>query len=1340
MNNRNRISSLKLSPLVSLAGTLLLASPVIAHQGDPHNLNMMREMRALNPDRSGRELRQMVRNQVSLPQANNAASQVHGFTNHRLERFNLQSHYMNDAGRTQAIKTGLALDLTSDQQTIVLGNRLFANSSSYTIKEGGVERVLTSGSKVSAAEYVALQQVISGGEQKLVVDGSGRGVSGAFSLNTISDGGTTIRASALVIPEQVVASGDFARNADGLRVTNDLTNFGSINAYSSNERKNIAKISARDINNEAGGSINSTIDLSLHADRDINNSGSITSSGDLSLSASHVNNKGLISSSIGNINLAGNGDADLFVTNSGGVINASNGAINIRSADYNGIGNSTISGGDLNSRELNLFTGQGSADVFVDQLTGVVNSSGSAAHVSSKTDTLTIGSQCLLGDPTYYNTGNIILGGNITVGEKLAIIAGGDITSTAANLVISTQDGTNQGHNIVMIAGANITAGAGQITPAGGPATLPAQGAVPTENATNSVTVDPSSSNSGNIDLSGVTGSLTINAGSTGTNQSGADVTLAAFTSAGTGGQIKLPSFAVINTAGNGLGSNGNVGVFAGGSVIALGDVVARGGSGTVVGTGGVNIFNVQPGTTDGLPITFDVNGNITSGNTIVGSPFVGLSGTIAVGDIDSSGSVFVNGQGTVSIGDIDASGANAGQKGGSVVISSSTSNVLVGTIDANGGDNSNGGVINITSNGTSVATSVTAASAGGGINSGAGGTIDIANTGSAGILLGNGVFFAGSSTTGGSITLNTPGVLTANGATLDAGGGFLNQDGSVFVIADSITCITGGLQILADNGFNGAINITTSVGGINTNGNDFRARTSGGTINLNIATNAISVGGSGDAGTLELVADSINFTSSAQNPLQLFANGSGTGSGGTIKYTNPTAAPTFVGTPAKAPKTAANFLTTSAHSGAADGDGGSISLIVGGSLTAAQNSIDVTTSPSGSIHNGGTIFISTGLANGGALSIAGDLFASGSNGGLGGSIALSSVYKKSFVIGGTKTAKNGVGNLFATGAPGSGDVSINSQISGVQLASSNGIQATRSVNLSANGKGKISASKGAQLSFVDTVSLSSQSGDIALAVSAANLSLVSTFGSVSVTNNTNIASVLSNSSAGGSFTLSAVGPLSVNNVTAGKGSINLVTGALNGGTLNVAGNITATDGTITIQNNDTVNGDITVQTGVFIQTAGAKGGNVAIVIGPVPKKPVNPIFAGSEPPNFSVFNNGGQCYVGQNPAGCTATFSTTLVGENADVILNNASIGGKTIAFFGTNKVQADPPSRLHTNTIPVPAAFTTATTGSYVKVPPVQNAQLVSYPLAPGAILPTDSVKRNVAPVVVESIYDNF
>lgn len=581
-----------------------------------------------------------------------------------------RSTYTNDAGNTKTIRSGLSLDLSSTSANITVGTKLLLDQS-ITIDVGGNSKTVQSGSKLTAAEYAALTQKLATGSQGLVLSSDGSAESGTLNLNSVSDNGATIRATTLVIPESVTVTGDFARTADGVRVTKDIQNFGSILAVSSDAVKNTAVIAAKDINNADSGSISSqssssnpNLNLALRADRDLNNLGSITSAGDLELSAGRsINNHGLVTSA-GDVTLTTPGDAKLLVNNYGGVINAGNSSINVRNSDYNGVSDSIVFGGNLLSSKLNMHAGQGTANLMANEVTGVVSTTGLAAHVSTNTADLMLGEQCLTGDPTYYNTGNIILGGDVIVGEALAIIAGGNITTNQSNLIVRARDLAGQGYDIHIIAGANITAGSGEVNPAGGPATLPAQaiGSI-SQNATDPVTISGASLGGGNVDFTGAGSSLSIVAGSSSNNFDSGNVTIAAFANAGgDNGRILTNNSGshAIFASGNGTGNNGNVSLIAGatsGQAIQIGAIQASGGTGQAAGTGNIVISNTQPTTSDGLPITFGTDGSVTSGNALVPSTTLGGGSVTAasLSNLNSNQNISITSGATTTVGTISS-------------------------------------------------------------------------------------------------------------------------------------------------------------------------------------------------------------------------------------------------------------------------------------------------------------------------------------------------------------------------------------------------------------------------------------------------------------------------------------------------------------------------------------------------------------------------------------------------------------------------------------------------------------------------------------------------------------
>ncbi len=371
----------------------------------------------------------------------------------------------------------------------------------------------------------------------------------------------------LHISEGVTAYGDFGKGGD-VRVSGDLVNAGGIVAYSSSKDVSVANLRADNITNIAGASISSglnadqggvvdNISLGLYANNNLNNHGSITSAGDLTLSAGgnlnnsgnasaqnnvnvlapNVNNSGVISSVASNINIDSSIASTLSVNNAGGTLSAVNGAINLLSADFNGAFDTNVVGGDLLSKEVNLNAGQGTANLDVKDLTGEVTATGLAAHVRAETENLIIGKQCLIGDPTYYNVGNITINGDIVVGEKLAIIASENIVASPGPINITARGG-NQGYDIQIIAGVDVVAGSGTATSV--------SGAPPAGNTSGDVTFTGASETGGRVDFSSSV--VTINADSiVDFGLDGGNVTIAAFAGSDlNSGRVDMP-FTTIN-------------------------------------------------------------------------------------------------------------------------------------------------------------------------------------------------------------------------------------------------------------------------------------------------------------------------------------------------------------------------------------------------------------------------------------------------------------------------------------------------------------------------------------------------------------------------------------------------------------------------------------------------------------------------------------------------------------------------------------------------------------------------------------------------------------------------
>ena len=499
----------------------------------------------------------------------------------------------------------------------------------------------------------------------------------AASSPQIIDAALLSDKSSLILNSGSTTIIDFA-NSQSLNLTGAINNSGNLIFASSNPAISAASVSASGITNQFGATISSLLssfagpglsgfyslsNLSLSSTSDISNHGVFTSGGNLALSAvgqiintgtiasqanlsmstaslsnsgaisavqnlnmqiANIVNQGQISATRGNLNvatnmasnIATNAVRDLIVNNAGGTFQALSGVINIRDSLYTGTDSLELNGGNIVARELNLNNGEGNIVAHLNSISGIVNTTGSCAALSVQDNNLSLGNLKISGDPTYFNTaGDIGINGNIQVGSSLAIIAAGNITTAAGVSLISTTNGAGQGSNIYIVSGANITGGTGSTGAIA--ATPPVLG-----NATSPVTIDMTPGTGGNIDFS-ASKNLVISSASTCPGCAGGNIVLAAFSDgAATGGQILMPGptpgfsgASLVSSAAS--GPAGNVTVIAGASTgpgIVLGAIDTTGSG--AAGTGLVRVNSAQPSSSNGLPIVFDVTGQISSNNS----------------------------------------------------------------------------------------------------------------------------------------------------------------------------------------------------------------------------------------------------------------------------------------------------------------------------------------------------------------------------------------------------------------------------------------------------------------------------------------------------------------------------------------------------------------------------------------------------------------------------------------------------------------------------------------------------------------------------------------------------
>lgn len=676
--------------------------------------------------------------------------------------------------------------------------------------------------------------------------------------------------SLVVHPEQTLAI-DFGNLTNGINLSGNLTNNGSIYAYSTNPNVTVGSFNANNIYNNAGGLISSILptggipglsldlsslvsnfSLSFNAVNDIVNAGTIASAGSLSmtagnsitnaatqanvaamlsainnvnLTASNIINSGLISAMQGNINLASQLSSDLIVNNISGQLSALKGQINVRDALFAGNFNSILGGGNWLSKELNIFSGDGIVDVNVNDILGTVNINAGCAHVQAATDNLFLGSLVITGDPTYYNTlGSITLTGPVstTSGQNLAFAAKQDIT-VSGNISTIASSPTNG--TLIFIAGANIT----------GP--TPLSDTQINNNTTNTVTIAAGSGSTtgGAINLTGTGNTITT---------SGGNLIMIAFSGTGAGSSLTPGTISVqqsISTGSSGSSSNGSVTIIAGansGTAVSTTSINTNGGAGSAGGA--ISITTAQPITNSGTSLT---NGT--------------LSGGFTAGTINNT---------SVVTGALTTNGATSGsgRAGGAVNITAGNA-ITTGAISTNGGTGSNSTSADGGAGGTA-----------GNVTLNAGGNISIGNISAYGGNGGNftgtsgSAYYGGAGGDGGTVSAVT------TGAASEVNSGFVNTSGGATGTggynSGIISASSGGAKA---GGSAGGVTIT-APGGIGAG--YIRAFGAGGSGGNNGSSGAVGTqggnGGSGNNVSLTSTAGDITLTGDI--------NTSGGGGGGT--------------------------------------------------------------------------------------------------------------------------------------------------------------------------------------------------------------------------------------------------------------------------------------------------------------------------------------------------------------------------------------------------------------------------------------------------------------------------
>jgi hypothetical protein len=941
----------------------------------------------------------------------------------------------------------------------------------HGILQGGTVEKIHPGQILTDAQAAAVDQVLSSGHQSIILNSLGEAVGGVITLRA----GSISSVSSLVVPTKVTVDALGFSSANPLQISGSTQVSGSLIA----SQKTSTVASVLDFSNltvSQGGTVSDVLPksltllsnlmsasgLTLNVTNNVVNRGTISSGTALNInvggtitnqsaSATHqalisaptvslssqsgnIKNSGSITATSGNLQISS--PNNLTIANAGGTLSAPGGQINFRDASFAGASNLTITGGNINTNALNLYSGTGNVVVNVDTLNGTVNATAATAHVTAATSNLNLGVFNLSGDPTFYDTtGNITITAPLVFANApVAIVAHGDVTFSAAATSINTS-GTSGG-NILIAAGVNFSS-------TGPPASY--------NDTTSALTITSGVPGGGAILGSSLT---TINSSATAAGGTGGNVIVTAFGGLNnTAGAINL-SNAAITAGGNGSGASGTV-LIVGGSQRAGNNVQVKSIStlGGAAGTGNITVAAATP-VVNG-PVIVAAGGNISSGSFSAGTNAAsnvltgalsanGANITLAAGSAATPANVQVTGAVTNT-----RTGAGAG---GTVTVNVNSSNAFLmgaastngisGNILVNNTATGLGGSLLVTNSGTGGISLNSTANISVAASAGSGGTVNLNSTNGTLALPGGTISASGvgAAANGGSITLNGstvaitggPLILQASGSGTSTGNGgtvsvtataaasnlsFGNGAGQIEVQANSGSTSGNAGTISASAGGNLTANPTTGLidQPLGTSGNGaIISLTAGsnGSGNLSIA-NTISANaatGGGNGGSVTLLSNSataFTITNSAQtNGINgsITANGGGVAgnSGGSITVENLGSGGINLALPAN----------VTANGGAAGGAGGNITLnATAGTLSSGAGTLNANAVGPGS-YNGGNIVL-----NGSALNLSGagtlTTSANGAGGGNGGSVSVT-------MAGGNIPIGNTNGNLIISATGGS--------------------------------------------------------------------------------------------------------------------------------------------------------------------------------------------------------------------------------------------------------------------------------------------------------------------------------
>ena len=1203
-----------------------------------------------------------------------------------------QSSIAQSAGSTPNPPTPFNLDLTSTNHNTV--SNILASHGPQTITEGGVQKTFSAGANLTPAERLAIYQVYSSPNhtQSITLAGNGTATGGSLTMGA----NFSNYVSGVVLPAGVTATRNVS-TAGNLNLTGNLVNSGAVYAYSTSPAVPTATFSAANITNNQSGIIStilptalastlgsalvSNLHLALAATNNIVNAGTISSSGNLNLTAGSsitntlpagltgagpimqaagnlslftgsglITNAGLISALAGNINVNTLASQNLTIANTGGLMQALNGAISVRDASYTGSAGVNIVGGVLDSRSINMYCGTGAFSAQVQQVIGRLNVNAGSTDIRTMVGPLVLGRLDLTGDPIIRSGNDVFVSGDISVSSGDLIITSdmGNILADPGNPPALIEDTDPAGiiqlnapQGSISLTGVTIVDSAIVPLPSG-PGLIPASIAIAAAgdvsvgsiyssagsvlvragaDFSNGIFFPPSQPGTGNLQVGTIDLSSQNNKPSPAPGhgfmllEAGNTLTTGAIN--GNGGLITISSLGTVNLSapkGPVIINNSVIGqdksqitINAGQGVTIDSKNIAASGASLQMTAGGTLAF-VQPMTVD---VSAAAGTNEIGGRIDIVAQAMTMTGPLAL---------HADGDGTGPGGRISLQTAAPLVVGGGGV----TASARGGSGGAAGGAVIMGGQQGLTVDGSAIDVAASGAQ-------GNGGAISLF-TGS----------FSGPAAQGGPLTitgtLNADGSGTGNGGTITIGANGrqddLTIDANTVISAQSGTDGGDGGSVTLTAGRN--VTLTSSTIHLSPRGKDG----SGGFVELdanlgrtngNITVNGdLSVNGKGVGNGGTILLDPI--IQIEPPPIAITVNGNlsasagEVGTGGTILLEG--SGDIVVGN-------ASSLKSMRADGGTTSGDGGGITVTTNANATLNTSLISASAQGNG---NGGFINIATGNSGTGTLAIGGDIGVDGQgSAGNGGSVALRA---PTITASGTRNehiSANGAG----TGN--GGNVMIQSTDSANNLTMGRGrgqltVSATGGSAASASGDGgSIWVQVGGDLVIADGTALAVN--PIGMNGQGGSMNLVANAGTLGVSG------LLNGNGAGtgngGTITLGSSGLLTVDSsldadggAAGGAGgniSITSIAGDVvvgsagttrilarggsrggNGGSVSIfaAGNLTesgqivasarggnANGGTILISSGSSGSGDVTVNDLVYANGAGAgNGGTISLV------------------------------------------------------------------------------------------------------------------------------------------------